>query len=156
MHQSVQAGFACGVMRSDDAAVQPRDRRDEQHAAEAPFDHARQYLLGKQKRRGQVDRQRDVPQLQIDVLPTSYGGGAGVGDQDVDAAQLAVGLPDEARGSGGIGQIGGRDHGAPAQSAGVFADLFSIVSVPRVRQEQVDTGFGKSARDSRRFRPMHR
>jgi hypothetical protein len=89
-------------------------------------------------------------------MPTSYGGGAGVGDQDVDTAQLAVGLPDEARGSGGIGQIGGRDDGAPAQSAGVFADLFSIVSVPRT------SGTGRlrirqvRARCTYRFRPMRR
>lgn len=103
----MQRRLAGGIVRTDDAAVQCRDRGDEQAPAPpATFDHAGERCLGHQDRRAYVDGHRGVPRLDAHVTPGQLLADTRARDEQTDGAERGGGAVDEPLGGVRVREIG--------------------------------------------------
>ena len=119
------SAFACGVGGNADATLEAEQGGDIDDlaavdAGAAAGDHVARYKLGKLKDAGQVDLKYLLPVFQRNVFGGGARDGAGVVDEDVDAAELFLNLGEEVFGPCGGGEVGAEGGGAGADDGGGF------------------------------------
>ncbi len=100
------AAFAGGVGGDADASLKAEERGDVDDLAVAARDHVAGCELGELEGTGEVDLEDTVPVFERDLFRSGAVYGAGVVDEDVDAAQGGDDLGEEMFGSVGGGEIG--------------------------------------------------
>ena len=99
------ASFAGGVSGDADASLEAEKRRDVDDLAVAARNHVASGELRELERASEVDLEDAVPVFESDFFGSSTVDGAGVVDEDIDAAQRSDGLMEEVFGSVDVREI---------------------------------------------------
>ena len=137
------------IGRLEGRGHQPVGRGDVDDAAEALLLHVRQRGGGAVEHGRQVQRDDGVPLLDREVLDRRGVLDAGVVDQDVDAAELAHRVVDQAAHGLALGQVGAVVHDAHAMLAGQpGARIFDLGGVAEAVQDDIGALLGERAGDA--------
>jgi hypothetical protein len=102
---TVQASLRGGVVGPYDPAAQGRQRGDEQDPPESALAHARQHLAREQERRPEIDRERAVEHLGVNLLIGGLPADSVTGDEDLDRPEAALDIGDQLVRSPGILEV---------------------------------------------------